>query len=156
MTTATLPAVPDTAELTAAGSLQQLLPHLVGLALDAKQAHWNVTGPGFLPLHELTDELAARSQAWADRVAERAVALGTFVDGRPTTVASINTEPLPSGRLADHEAIAELARRIRDVADAVRDSIDIVENTDVVAHDIAIEALEGLEKFRWMLEATNR
>lgn len=79
---------PDTARLTAAATVQSMLPRLVALTLDAKQAHWNVTGPGFVQLHALTDELAADVRAWTDRLAERAVALGTPVDARPATVAA--------------------------------------------------------------------
>ncbi len=75
-------------------------------------------------------------------------------DGRPATVASVSTEPLPSGRLADHEVISQLSRRIHDVALEVRMSLDILQTTDAVAHDIAVEVLEGLEKFRWMLVAS--
>lgn len=55
--------VPDMARLTAVSALQKLLPELVGLGLDAKQVHWNVTGPGFLALHSLTDEIAADARA---------------------------------------------------------------------------------------------
>ncbi len=154
MTTATLTTVPDAAELTAAGTLQRLLPHLIALSLDAKHAHWNVTGSGFLPLHALTDDIAAEVRVWADRIAERAVALGSSVDGRPATVASVNSDPLPSGWLADHEVITELTRQIYDVSGAVRHSLDVLEDVDVVAHGIAVEVLEGLEKFGWMLRAS--
>jgi starvation-inducible DNA-binding protein len=59
MTVTDLQPVPDTARFTSAPVLQRLLPELVALTLDLKQAHWNVTGPGFLPLHVLTDEVAA-------------------------------------------------------------------------------------------------
>ncbi len=157
--TITLPTAPDSldpdaADLAAAGSLQRLLPPLIALTLEAKQAHWNVTGPAFLPLHEFTDDLADEARAWTDRIAERAVALGSPVDGRPATVAEGTSDPLPAGRLADHQVITELARRISEVALEVRSSIDVLEDDDAVAHDIAIEVLEGLEKFRWMLVAS--
>ena len=153
-TTTTLNSVPDIAVLTAATSLQRLLPQLVALTLDAKQSHWNVTGPGFLPLHAFTDELASEARLWADRVAERAVALGSPVDGRPATVASLDTDPLPSGWLSDYEVISELTRRINDVTEVVRDSLEVLGDADAVAHGIAIDVLEGLEKFLWMLRAT--
>jgi len=101
-----LQTVPDTARLTAASALQKLLPELVALALNAKQAQWNVTGPAFLPLHALTDEIAADLRTWVDRVAERAVALGFTVEARPGTVAPVGGQ-FPAGRVSDHEAIAE-------------------------------------------------
>ena len=98
MIATTLPA-PDTARLAAASGLQKLLPELVALSLDAKQAHWNMTGPAFLPLHALTDDIAADTRAWADRIAERAVALGFYVDARPSTVAAAASS-FPLGRSA--------------------------------------------------------
>lgn len=69
----TLRDAPDIDRGTAASALQTLLSKLVALTLDAKQAHWNVTGPGFLPLHSITDEFVADLRVWSDRIAERAV-----------------------------------------------------------------------------------
>ena len=120
--------------------------------MDAKQAHWNVVGYAFLPLHALTDELAADTRAWTDRVAERAVALGFAVDARPGTVAAVGST-FPAGYVADHEVIAELAAALDRVATTARDSLPELEHADAVAHDIAVEVLEGVEKYRWMLKA---
>lgn len=156
MTTTALPTVPDTARLTAASALQKLLPELVALTLDAKQAHWNVTGPGFLPLHALTDQIAADTRLWTDRVAERAVALGLTVDARPATVASSVSQPFPAGRLSDHDTIFELASRIDDIAATARDSLDVLEPSDAVAYGVTVDVIEGLEKYRWMLQAHAR
>jgi starvation-inducible DNA-binding protein len=154
--TTTLLVTPDTGQLNAASTLQTVLLKLVALTLDAKQAHWNVTGPGFLSLHALTDELAGDIRVWADRVAERSVALGSPVDARPTTVASAVTQPFPTGWLSDHEAIAELARRIDDITSSIRDSAVELERDDAVARHAVDEILEGLEKYRWMLVAQTR
>ena len=49
--TATRPA-PSTAD-----ALQATLVELIDLSLQAKQAHWNVVGPAFKPVHEFLDEL---------------------------------------------------------------------------------------------------
>jgi starvation-inducible DNA-binding protein len=152
MTATALQTVPDTARLTAASALQKLLPELVALTLNAKQAHWNVTGPAFLPLHALTDEIAADLRTWADRVAERAVALGFTVDARPGTVAAVGGQ-FPAGQVSDQEAIAELVERIDDVTATARGSIADLERVDVVAHDLTVTVLEALEKYRWMLSA---
>lgn len=155
MTSTTLHA-PDTARLTAASTVQALLPRLVALTLDAKQAHWNVTGPGFVQLHALTDELAADVRSWTDRLAERAVALGTPVDARPATVAAATGRSFPMGWTTDHEVAVELVERIAPVAELIRVSLAELESSDAVAHDAAVETLEGLEKYRWMLLAHTR
>ena len=155
MTTTTLQA-PDTGRLTAASTIQTILPRLVALTLDAKQAHWNVTGPGFVQLHALTDELAADVRTWTDRLAERAVALGTPVDARPATVAAETGRSLPMGWMSDHEVAVELVERITPVAESIHASLAELESSDAVAHDAAVETLEGLEKYRWMLLAHTR
>ena len=123
------------------------------MALHAKQAHWNVTGPAFLPLHALTDEIAADARMWADRVAERAMALGFTVDVRPGTVAAVAGD-FPAGRVSDHEAIAELVeldrRRRRDSARLAR---PISRQRTRSRMTSPSSLIEGLEKYRWMLRA---
>lgn len=147
-----LDTAPDTARLTASAWLQRIVPELVALTIDAKQAHWNVTGPGFVPLHALTDQLADDSRAWTDRLAERALALGFAVDARAGTIASAARE-FPAGYLTDREVIGELSMSIDRVVGTTRRSLGDLEGTDAVAHDITVEVLEGLEKYRWMLQA---
>jgi starvation-inducible DNA-binding protein len=146
------PLTADADAITAASALQNLLPGLVALTLDAKQAHWNVTGAGFLPLHALTDEIAAATRVWADRVAERALALGFAVDARPRTVATVAGE-FPGGRLGDRETITALGAMIHGLAAAARAELGHLEKSDAVAHDIFVDVLEGLDKYRWMLRA---
>jgi starvation-inducible DNA-binding protein len=150
--TTVLDTTPDTARLTASSWLQRIVPELVALTIDAKQAHWNVTGPGFLPLHALADQLADDARAWTDRIAERALALGFAVDARAGTIASAARE-FPAGYLTDREVIGELSMSIDRVAGTTRRSLADLEATDAVAHDITVEVLEGLEKYRWMLQA---
>ena len=145
------PTAAGTAPL-AASALQKLLPDLVALSLNAKQAHWNVTGPAFLPLHALTDHIAVDALRWADRVAERTVALGFTVDGRPGTVAA-TTGPFLAGRLGDREAIDELSVLLHDVAATAGSALNMLAHADAVGHDIVVSVLEGLEKYRWMLHA---
>ena len=148
----TIEAGPNTATFTTAAALQKVLPDLIALSLNAKQAHWNVTGETFLALHELTDRIADDARAWADRVAERAIALGFAVDARPSTVAATDT-PFPAGRLGHHETIAELTRTIDRVTSTARVGLGDVADIDPVAHDVLVAVVEGLDKYRWMLAA---
>ena len=152
--TATIPqqTVPDTARSAAATALQRLLPELVALTLDVKHAHWNVTGPRFLPLHTLTDDIATTARTWADRVAERVMALGFTVDARPATVASVAGR-FPTGRVADHQAITALIALIDGVTETARRSLDELQQVDPVAHDLTVDILEEFGKYRWMLRA---
>lgn len=152
-TASTLLVAPERSDVTAAAALQRLVPDLVALTLHAKQAHWNLTGPGFLPLHDLTEELAKDCRAWADRAAERGVALGYSADARPVTVAAVDGG-LPGGWLSDREVIIELGALMASVIDMTRQGLRKVVDEDDVAHDIHVEILEGLEKYAWMLRAT--
>jgi starvation-inducible DNA-binding protein len=150
--TSALDLTPETARLGAASLLRTLVPELVALTLDAKQAHWNLKGPNFLALHAVTDALADDARAWTDRVAERAVALGLAVDARPAAVARVGTE-LPGGHVLDHEVVAMLSVALARVASAARGLLDQLDHTDAVAHDIAVEVVEGADKYRWMFQA---
>jgi starvation-inducible DNA-binding protein len=151
MTTA-LHATPDIADLSAAAALQKIVPELVALALDAKQAHWNVTGDAFVAVHALTDEIAADARAWADRVAERTVALGFSVDARPATIAG-SASTFPAGRIAARDAVSELRAAVDRAATATHAALNTLDRSDPVSHDIAVAVLEGLDKYRWMLDA---
>jgi len=150
--TATMRVAPDTNRIVAASALQKIVPELVALTMDAKQAHWNAVGPSFLALHRLTDELAADARAWTDRVAERVVALGLAVDARPGTVAGV-ARPFPAGHLADRVAVLQLASAAEQAAGAARHALNELEQSDPVGHDIALAVLEGLERYIWLLRA---
>jgi starvation-inducible DNA-binding protein len=152
MTTTTVQPTPDRARLGAASALQKLLPELVALSLDAKQAHWNMTGRAFLPLHAFTDVLAADARSWADRVAERAVVLGFAVDARPGTVAAVAGN-FPAGRLGDRDVVIGLGTLIDNASTTARGALEQLSVADPVAHDLAVAILEGLEKHGWMLRA---
>lgn len=147
-----LETAPDTSSFTAAAALQKVLPNLVALSLDAKQIHWNVAGPSFLVLHGLTDRIAEDARAWADRVAERAVALGFAADARARTVAG-QEGTLPAGRLGSAEAIVELTAIVDRAAATASAAVAEVADADPVAHDVLVAVLEGLDKHRWMLTA---
>lgn len=140
----------DLRRLDAASGLQEVLPELVALALDARQAAWNVSGPGASTLRALAEELAAESHRWAQRVAERAGALGFFVDARPATVAAA-AGVFPIGRIADDAAATCLTELVDDVAATARRVHAQVAEADPVADHVLVEVIEGLERFRWLL-----
>ena len=92
----------------AAGAAQFLTPITLGLqalAVNGKQAHWNVRGANFIAIHELLDTVVAHAQAGADEAAERIVALGIPVTperlaeaGRmPHLLGLAPASPLPLG-----------------------------------------------------------
>jgi len=78
-------------ERVVASALQRTLVDLIDLALIGKQAHWNVEGRQFRSLHLELDDLVDSWRTFADRVAERAVAIGALRTAHP----SLNVRPQP-------------------------------------------------------------
>lgn len=141
----------------AAGAAQFLTPVVLGmqaLAVNGKQAHWNVRGVNFLAIHELFDAIVGRAQGWADEAAERIVALGLPVDARATTVAA---KAKPSSVAAGFAQWDVLVRAmIADIDGVLADlqaAIDGLDEIDLTSQDVAIGIKEGLEKDRWFLFA---
>lgn len=137
-----------------AQALQATLVELIDLSLQAKQAHWNVVGPTFKPVHEFLDELTAEYRDWYDVVAERLTAIGESPDGRSATVAGATPLPaLPAGSIGDQAALVAFDERVTLVAANVRRRADELGEADLATQDVFIEILRGLEKQRWMLRA---
>src|SRR2546425_3514702 len=61
--------------------LNARLADSIDLMHQAKQAHWNVKGPGFIALHKLFDEVVDAAEEYMDLIAERIVQLGGTAEG---------------------------------------------------------------------------
>jgi len=135
-----------------AADLQPTLLELIDLSLLAKQAHWNVTGPLFRPLHQQFDELAEATRTWSDDVAERLLAVGVPAEGRATSVAAgTRLEAVPAGRLDGRDAVRLVAERLAEVARRVTARVQRLEELDALSQDVLVEVGRGLEKQLWML-----
>jgi starvation-inducible DNA-binding protein len=153
-TGAHLPALAEDKRTEAGDLLQSTLVELVDLALTGKQLHWNIAGSGFREFHLQLDELVDEWQTLADTVAERAIALGHSVDGRPGTVAaSSEVRPVEPGPTTVSEGLHELADRTIDVDQRLRGRIERIGEVDLASQDVLIEVLRTLEKQLWMLRA---
>ena len=134
--------------------LQPLLVELVDLGLTAKQAHWNLTGPLFRPLHAQLDELADDARLWADQVAERVVAIGVPPDGRIETVASQTPLPaFPDGFIEDSKVLVTIVARLDEIIGRIRARVDRLAIDDPVTQDMVITIAAALDKHRWMFAA---
>ena len=139
--------------LDQAQALQATLVELIDLSLQAKQAHWNVIGPSFKPVHEFLDELTDAYRAWYDDVAERLTAIGVAPDGRVATIGETTSlEPLTAGPIPAGLVLTAMDRRVTMLAAQVRERAERMEE-DLATQDLLIEILRGLEKQRWMIRA---
>ncbi len=139
-----------------AEALAPLLADLVVLALQAKQAHWNVTGEQFKPLHELFDAMTDEYRGWYDLVAERLRALGEPADGRLAALAGTAVEEMPEGNLPGERAVVLLLERVDGLVARTREILVPLGESDPVTQDMVIGVVEGLEKQAWMLRAQAR
>jgi starvation-inducible DNA-binding protein len=131
--------------------LQASLIELIDLALTGKQAHWNVVGPLFRPVHLQLDDIVESAHEAADTVAERLSALREVPDGRSGSIAAKTPfEPFPDGTIADRQAVALIGKRIDVLVAHLRERIERCA-PDPVSQGILIGIAEGFEKHAWML-----
>ncbi len=153
--THTVPATATNAE-AASGTAQFLSPLVLGLqslAVNGKQAHWNVRGSNFIAIHELLDTLVANAQAGADLAAERIVALGLPVDARVAAIADKTSTQVPAGFAQWEDMIRAVIADMDTVIAETQAAIDGLDEIDLTSQDIAISIKAQLEKDRWFLFA---
>ncbi|WP_104668528.1 Dps family protein [Ensifer adhaerens] len=137
-----------------ATALSDILADTYKLVIKSHIYHWNVVGPLFKPLHELTEEHYNALFKATDIIAERIRALGHLAPAKlaeaktfAPSAASVNhttAAEMVSDLIADHEAAA---RRMRDAGTKADD------NADLVTTDMLTERLDFHEKALWMLRA---
>ena len=133
-------------------ALQQSLVDLIQLSLQAKQAHWNIQGPGFQPLHEFLDGVVDQSRVALDEFAERLAALGYESDGRAETVARDTTlTELSAGAIPVDKGYQLLEAALTQTADTMKKNIADVDDADPLSADLLISTARELEKSAWML-----
>ncbi len=137
-----------------AEGLADVLADTYRLTFKTHAYHWNVEGPLFYSIHNLTEEHYENMFAAADELAERIRALGQFA---PMNFAEImqksvikDKDAQPSaGEMcedlaADHERIAHRLHALVELTEGRR---------DVVTEDLATERSAFHEQAAWMLRA---
>lgn len=135
--------------------LNQQLAGIFDLFSQAKQAHWNVKGAQFFPLHELFEKLAVELAVYADDIAERATALGGLALGTVRMAAANSQLPECELDVTDSLATVEaLADRYGALATSMRQAIATAEDhADADTEDLFTEVSRELDKALWLLEA---
>lgn len=135
--------------------LNQQLADTFDLLSQTKQAHWNVKGPQFMPLHQLYDTLAEGLEEYVDMIAERATALGGLALGTARMAAAASRLPeYPNDAFESMDTVRALAERYASLAASTRKAIDIAaERGDADTADMFTEISRALDKWLWFLEA---
>ncbi|GIH23054.1 DNA starvation/stationary phase protection protein [Acrocarpospora phusangensis] len=135
-------------------ALQGALVDLIDLALIGKQAHWNLTGRFFRPIHLQLDDIVKLARKKADSVAERAVAIGVNPDGRASTIVhDSQLSHMDAGPIEDGKVIAVMTDILESIIRRMRERIDATERADPVSQDLLIGLTRDLEMHHWMIQA---
>lgn len=137
-----------------ADSLCDVLADTYRLIFKTHAYHWNVEGPLFYSVHNLTEEQYGDMFEAADELAERIRAVGHIAPHRMKTImdTSVVSDPeaLPSAGdmcedlASDHERIAHRFHALVDLAGG---------HDDPVTDDLATARSAFHEKAAWMLRA---
>lgn len=137
-----------------ATALAEVLGDTYVLIIKTHACHWNVVGPLFYSVHNLTEEQYKDMFDAADEIAERIRALGRLAPSNLQALAdhstisesaeTPSTKAMIEGLVESHEHIARRLHRLIQVAEA---------GGDAVTEDLATVRAAFHEKAAWMLRA---
>jgi starvation-inducible DNA-binding protein len=135
--------------------LDRRLAEVIDLSAQAKQAHWNVKGPQFSPLHLLFDAIHASIEEYVDLIAERVVQLGGVAHGTVRMAAARSElKEYPVGAVQGMEHVAALSAALAQFGIRIQGTIaETSTRGDPDSADICTEVSRGIDKWLWMLEA---
>lgn len=125
------------------------------LQSQVKQAHWNVKGIHFYPLHLLFDDLAAHLAELTDEIAERVTAIGGYATGTVRMAAENSTLPeIPTDINDGIDYVKALVDRYSIYGSNLRAGIDAADAAgDMDTADLLTEASRIVDKDLWFLQA---
>lgn len=137
-----------------ADALQERLYGLNDLALIIKHAHWNVTGPQFIAVHEMLDTLTDEVRDFVDEMAERIAALGVAPNGLAgALVANRKTPEYPLGRANAQEHLRIIDKFYTFNIESHRAALAQYGELDPMSEDLLVAQTRALEKQQWFLRA---
>ena len=135
--------------------LQNRLSQEQEAALVLKHAHWNVTGPNFIAVHEMLDPEVEAVLAQADETAERIATLGGTPDGRADAIVRNRTWKSfdAEGRVGTEEYLKALIEYYDAFIADDRKAIAELDELDVISSNIIQDHVQELEKFQWFMRS---
>ncbi|MEN3929867.1 DNA starvation/stationary phase protection protein Dps [Microvirga sp. W0021] len=151
----TLNGVKSNAKNVSIDVLNARLADGIDLALQIKQAHWNLRGIQFIAVHEMLDGFRSEVDEHVDTMAERVVQLGGTAFGTIQDVAVKTTLPAyPTDIYSIQAHLEALSTRFGQAANDVRDAIDATDEAgDADTADIFTAYSRSLDKALWFIEA---
>lgn len=137
-----------------ASGLADILADTYRLVFKTHAYHWNVEGPLFYSVHNLTEAQYTDMFAAADELAERIRALGHLAPMSMVDITAMSRVEDRKGRLSAGDMIEDLARDHEKVAHRLHDLATMAgDANDIVTEDLATARSAFHEKAAWMLRA---
>jgi starvation-inducible DNA-binding protein len=134
--------------------LNHRLADVLDLGSQAKQAHWNIKGPQFSPLHILFDAIHGSTEEYADLLAERVVQVGGVAAGTSRMVAKVTELAEYPPAVSGPEHVTAMSTALAAFGARIRLAIDQTDKWgDKGSADICTELSRGVDKWLWMVEA---
>ena len=131
--------------------LGEMLRATYDLVIRTHEVHWNVEGPLFYAVHNLTESQYTELFEAVDEIAERIRALGALAPMRPDAVVEGEAGETPAQA---GDMIEDLGRRHEALARLCHEAIATAERlSDPVTADLATARSASHEKAAWMLRA---
>lgn len=144
--------VRDTAAI--ADALASVLADTYRLLFKSHAYHWNVEGPLFYSVHNLTEGHYEDMFKAADDLAERIRALGHLAPAAMSEIMKRSTIEDADGDMSTEDMVLDLAKDHERLAHRLHALIELVEDRkDPVTEDMATERSAFHEKAAWMLRA---
>ncbi|MEO1138171.1 MAG: DNA starvation/stationary phase protection protein [Pseudomonadota bacterium] len=139
---------------TVSEALGDILADTYHLTFKTHAYHWNVEGPLFYSIHNLTEEHYENMFAAADDLAERIRALGHLAPASMKDIVARSRVDDSSAKTSAVEMVTDLAGDHERLAHRLHALIEIAaEAKDPVTEDLSTERSAFHEQAAWMLRA---
>ena len=148
------PSTPPKTSAAIVDALNQAIAETAVTTMLAQNFHWNVTGMGFGPLHDLFQKIYEDHFQAQDDLAERIKAIGGHAEG--TLAGMINRFKVEEhvGHASDVEMINTMAVAQEIVAQTLIGACDVAAiGDDKLTEDLCIGRAREHQKFAWMLKS---
>ena len=150
-----VPGLDEAASEKIVSILQNRLSQEQEASLVLKHAHWNVTGPSFIGVHEMLDPQIDIVRNQADETAERIATLGGSPDGRPDAI--LRNRTWKGVDLTGRHSTTDYLKALCDFCDQLiaddREAIKELDELDVISSNIVQDHVQDLEKFQWFMRS---
>ncbi len=152
--TQTASALSTDAKTAIAEALNQSVAETAVATMLAQNFHWNVTGMGFGPLHELFQKIYEDHFVGQDDLAERIRALDVYAEGTLAGMLARSKVKEHEGSATDKEMIKAMQIAEETLAATLAGAGEIAAtHGDTLTEDLCIERGQVHEKFAWFLRA---